>query len=168
MGTKHHIINKSLTDSFITELAKVDGAFSNMYEHFHRKSRSLQCLIFSDSYILYWNDIREGLRFILPVTEFIKNSIARINISYRIFAHIGDEYEITNDRVILFSKHERRFLKYCPISMASWGTFIGEGSHFSKGIYFSNQLVSNLEIEGNQFSYCSCICENFEFKKYFG
>ena len=143
-----------------------DRIFSDCFAKYHQRSRSMYCLVFSDSYITIWTDYREGCRFCTTFAQEFYQKVSNKGIPFRIFVDKGTTFEIEDFRTSLYSSYEPRFLKFTPISISSWSVFYGEASHFQEGVYFGPELEKDLQNKDKcYFSDISCIVGDFSFKK---
>lgn len=141
-------------------------SFADCYRMYHRRSRSLFCLSFSDSLIAVWDDFNEGRRFCHVLARDLYHLLSQAGVPARIFVDKGDIVASIDNRFELYSALESRFIHFSPISFGAWSVFGGEEAHFAPGVYVGAELSNLVSVErGIQFSHFACLVGRFAYRK---
>jgi hypothetical protein len=165
MGTKALLLGGeflALQETYST----LTRCFADCYTRYHKRSRSLFCLAFSDSIIAIWGDFNEGRRFCHLFARDLHNLFQQSGIIARIFVDKGDIVSSIDSRFELYSALESRFISFSPVSIGAWSVFHGESAHFAPGVYFGAELAKEVRaVEGIAFSTVSCLVGKFSYKR---
>lgn len=165
MGTKSHLLAGDI-DTLHKKYTAVTNCFANCYRLYHRRSRSMFCLTFSDSVIAVWDDFNEGRRFCHLFARDLYQQLCQSQVTARVFIDKGEIVSSVDNRFELYSAIESRFISFSPISFGSWSVFGGEEAHFAPGMYVGTELCSELPVSsGLSFSDLSCIVGRFSYRR---
>lgn len=166
MGTKSLLMEQASKPKLQGKYTLLTRSFTECYSRYHKRSRSLFCLTFSDCVIAIWDDFYEGRRYAHLFARDLHISFLRSELIARIFLDKGDVVSSSDERFELYAALEARFINFSPISIGAWSVFRGESGHFAPGVYVGDGLVGDLlETEGVSFSDISCRVGQFAYRQ---
>ena len=162
LGTKAALTNPDVDQSeFQEKFKRADRILIDVLSEYFPRSQSLSCLAFSDSYILNWDDIFEGRRYVSEICDKLYKSWSAAESPVRIFAALSPKPDFSEDRFSRYEQSELRLSRFTPVSLAVWSVFLAESKHFGLGVYFDLNLATLLGLS----TLVTCSVPPFQFVK---